>query len=168
MTNRRKLPSVFLVLAMALAFSACSSDDDNGDSGATGDDLANGTTELPEDPSSTLPPEQSTTTTSDAESSNGDSSNGDGCWVHLYDDDNFKETDDNFRLTEPGRYSDLSNLPGADKDWDDEADSIRVGDSATVTLWSKRDFQGNKLELGSGDEVADLDDEPESLELVCD
>ncbi len=60
---------------------------------------------------------------------------GEGCWVHLYDGDNFDEQGDNFRLTEPGRYENLANLPGADQDWTGEADSLRVGANATVTSW---------------------------------
>lgn len=98
----------------------------------------------------------------------GDTADGDGCWVHLFEDDDFQEDDDHFRLAEPGRYSDLGNLPGATDDWTDEAESIRVGPDATVTIWSDTDFEGEWIELGPGSEQADLDDEPESLELLCD
>lgn len=97
----------------------------------------------------------------------GDSGAKDGCYVHLYDGDDFDERDDNFRLEEPGRYSDLRSLPGSSRNWDDEADSLKVGPKASVTVWSERDFKGNKQEFKAGDEEPDLDDEPRSLELRC-
>lgn len=97
---------------------------------------------------------------------NGDQNGGDGCFVHLYDADNLDASDDNFRLTTPGRYGDLSSLPGAEKDWDDEADSMRVGDSARVTLWSEPEFGGGSQEYGPGD-YPELEPEPRSLELSC-
>ncbi len=32
---------------------------------------------------------------------------GDTCFVHLFDSDNFDETDDNFILDTPGRYANI-------------------------------------------------------------
>lgn len=102
-----------------------------------------------------------------------DDGNGDGngspsgeCFVHLYDGDNFDETDDNFRLEQPGRYGDLSSLPGASKNWDDEADSMRVGARAHVTAWPEPDFGGTAREYPAGD-YPEVDPEPRSLELTC-
>lgn len=92
---------------------------------------------------------------------------GNGCSVHLFDDDNFDETDDNFILSEAGKYENLSNLPGASKDWTDEADSIRVGADATVTVWSDPLFQGQSTTFEPGSEHPDLDSEPSSLEMSC-
>lgn len=99
--------------------------------------------------------------------------NGDGnatptgeCFVHLYDGDNFDETDANYRLEQPGRYGDLSRLPGVDKNWDDEADSMRVGANAHVTAWSEPGFGGEAKEYPPGD-YPDVEPEPRSLELTC-
>ncbi|MCZ7631746.1 MAG: hypothetical protein M5U19_22990 [Microthrixaceae bacterium] len=64
-----------------------------------------------------------------------------GCWVHLYDEDRFDERDPHFQLSEPGRYPDMAALPGAAEDWTDQADSIRVGPDATVTIWPQTDFR---------------------------
>lgn len=90
-----------------------------------------------------------------------------GCYVHLFDGDNFDANDDNFVLTEPGRYADLKELPGADKDWTDEADSLIVGPNATVIGWSETNFQGTEVTYESDSRHPDVDDEPSSLELTC-
>lgn len=110
----------------------------------------------------------STTTDSDTTggAATGDTAD-DGCYVHLFDEDHFDERDRNFRLTQPGKYADLRNLPGADHDWTDEADSIRVGPTATVTIWPRTNFEGQAQTLEPGSEHADLHDEPQSLELAC-
>lgn len=94
-------------------------------------------------------------------------SSGEECSVHLFDGDNFDESDDNFVLSAAGKYANLSNLPGATKDWTDEADSIRVGAEATVTIWPDTDFQGQSIRLEPGSEHPDLDSEPSSLEMTC-
>ncbi len=102
------------------------------------------------------------------DTNSGDMSNdAEGCSVHLFDDDHFDESDDNFVLTEAGKYEDLSNLPGANKDWTDEADSIRVGADATVTIWADPNFQGQSVTLDPGSEHPSLDSEPSSLEMTC-
>lgn len=90
-----------------------------------------------------------------------------GCYVHLFDGDDFDANDDNFVLTEPGRYADLSDLPGASKDWTDEADSLIVGPNATVIGWSETNFQGTQMIYEPGSRHPDVDDEPSSLEMTC-
>lgn len=92
----------------------------------------------------------------------------DGCYVHLFDGDDFDATDDNYVLTEPGRYADLNDLPDTRNDWTGEADSLRVGSAATVTGWSRPNFEGDSEIYVAGSEHSDVDDEPESLELTCD
>lgn len=106
-------------------------------------------------------------TPNDSQATEDSSNSDDGCWVHLFDGDNFDESDDNFKLTEPGEYKNLEKLPGADKDWTDEADSIKVGSSATVEIFDKRDFKGNSQTLDAGSEHPDVDDEPYALKMTC-
>lgn len=117
------------------------------------------------DPNGSAAPVSTGTSPSSPSAPGGDAA-GDGCWVHLYDSDDFKEDDDNFRLTEPGKYADLAHLPGANADWTDEADSIRVGPQATVTVWSETDFAGTAQTLEPGSEHPNLD-EASSLEMTC-
>lgn len=96
-----------------------------------------------------------------------DQGNGD-CYVHLFDEDDFDESDDHFRLVEPGRYGDMSDLPGATQDWGGEADSLKVGPGATVTIWSEEDFQGDSRTYEAGEQDGDLPIEARSIELSCD
>ncbi len=91
---------------------------------------------------------------------------GSACSVHLFDSDDFDESDTNFLLTEPGKYETLKDLPGATQDWTDEADSIKVGSAAHVTIWSEPDFGGTSQQLEPGSAHSDID-EPSSLQLSC-
>lgn len=130
-------------------------EDPNADDGMIpGDDSPDANNEEPAD-----------SDTSDTEDAQGSADSAD-CWVELFDGDNFDENDDHFTLTVPGDYPDLSDLPGAEKDWTDEADSIKVGPAATVTVWSQSGLAGDQQSLDSGSEHADTDD-IYSLTLSC-
>ena len=91
----------------------------------------------------------------------------DGCFIHLFDGEDLDDQDDNFQLIDPGEYKNLADLPGADRDWTDEADSLRVGSGATVTIYSDENFEGTSEELQPDTELADVEHEPKSLEMVC-
>lgn len=158
------------LFTVAVVVTGCGGGDDTAEPD-TNVDLS--TTSSAPDVTTTSAPEATTTeptptTAAPSPTTTGaDASGTDGCWVHLFEEEDFDETDANFRLTEPGRFSDLENLPGATDDWDDEAESIRVGPDATVGIWPDTNFEGTPIELGPGSERADLDEEPESLELTC-
>lgn len=169
MTSRRLTGSLF---AIALVMAGCGGDDTAEpltDTDATTTSPSSTTSSTTSTVVSTAPSTDASTTDTGlpTSSSVAGTNGGDGCWVHLFEEDDFDETDDNYRLTEPGRYADLNNLAGAADDWTDEAESIRVGPEATVTFWSETEFRGQPTELGPGSERADLDEEPESLELTC-
>lgn len=150
MTTRRTHASYAAALALGvLALVGCA--DDNGD-GA---------------PPAPAPAPAPTPDIPDSEADAGGGTHSDGCSVHLFDDDNFDESDDHFVLRETGRYETLANLPGAARDWTDEADSIRLGADATVTIWADTDFHGQSVTLEPGSEHPDLDSEPSSLEMTC-
>lgn len=153
------------VLLAAFVLTGCGDDDSISPSAEI--DLT--TTSFPPDTGSlnTTAPGTTDTTAAPGIQATEPAGGGEGCWVHLFEEENFDESDEHFRLTQPGRYADLDALPGTDEDWDDEAESIRVGPAATVTLFADSDFQGETLELGPGSERADLGEEPESLELRC-
>lgn len=91
----------------------------------------------------------------------------DGCFIHFFDGEDLDDQDDNFQLIDPGEYKNLADLPGADRDWTDEADSLRVGSGATVTIYSEENFEGTSKELEPDTEIADVEHEPKSLEMVC-
>lgn len=96
-------------------------------------------------------------------------SGGDGCHVTLFDSEDFEENDSRYLINQPGRYSTLAGLPGTDRDWTGEADSIRVGSGATVIIWPGPDFSGAPVTLPPGTEIPDIEmsEEPASLELQC-
>lgn len=162
--RQTRLWTATAALAAGLLLAGC-----GGGASDTPADVDPAQTQDPADTQEPTEPEEPTGAeepTSDSESSG--SSDADGCYIHLFDGDDFDENDDNFKLTEPGKYENLANLPGADKDWTDEADSLKVGDAATVTIYADENFEGASQQLDPGTEVADVDNEPDSLEMTCD
>lgn len=106
------------------------------------------------------------TQASAADRSAGSGANDPACSVHLWDGKNFSDSD--IVIRGPGKFGNLRDLPGANgKDWNDEADSLKVGSAATVKAWKKKDFQGASQTYGPGSEHPKLDDEPSSLEISC-
>lgn len=87
------------------------------------------------------------------------------CYVQLFDGDNFK--DDNITIDGPGEFSTLENLSGANKDWNDEADSFKAGKNTTITFWTKTNFEGDSITFEKGAEVPSVD-EPSSMKIKCD
>ena len=97
-----------------------------------------------------------------------------GCYVRLFDGDDFDENDDNLRVAGPAEYESLKNLPDADgKNWNDEADSFEYGAGTIVTLYVGEDFEG---EIGTYDDadggrVNDKThaeyEEPSSMKIDC-
>lgn len=86
------------------------------------------------------------------------------CEITLYDGDNFE--DDHITLEGPAEYSDLTHLPGSDKNWDDEADSFIASENAVAIFWLKPDFQGDSIVFKAGAEERSVE-EPRSLKIRC-
>lgn len=150
------------VLAAGLLLAGCANDD-------AGSDSQPNETSAPEDTSSEGESSETSSSptddSSETESQTGEG--GDGCFIHFFDGDDFDENDDNFKLTEPGEYESLKDLPGADQDWSDEADSLKVGESASVTVYSEENFEGDSQDLDPGTEQPDADLAPQSLKMTC-
>ncbi len=96
------------------------------------------------------------------------------CWVHVFDDKNFKVTDDNHMICGPGKWPNLRNLAGAVKiNWGDEIESLKVGPGATVIVWIGEQYTGMSQTFGPGTEhpnlkqIAGLGDQISSLEIKC-
>lgn len=96
------------------------------------------------------------------------------CWVHVFDDKNFKATDDNHKICGPGAWPHLRNLTGAAKlNWSDEIESLKVGPGATVVVWTGEQFTGTSHTFNPGTEKITLKDLPglsdniSSLEIKC-
>lgn len=86
------------------------------------------------------------------------------CSVQLFDGDNFK--DDNIIVQGPGEFADLSKLPGATKNWDDEADSFKVAEGTVLTVWTKKNFEGDSVIYNGPMDVPSAD-EPRSMKISC-
>lgn len=97
-----------------------------------------------------------------------------GCYVWLFDGENFDRNDDNIRVDGPAEYANLKELPNAGgKDWNDEADSFAYGAGTIVTLWEDEDFKdliGVYDDVNGGRVNEDVDsnyDEPSSMKIEC-
>lgn len=99
-----------------------------------------------------------------AKNDNVEDPDGDECYVQLFDGDNY--TDDNIIVKGPGEFADLSKLPGAYKNWDDEADSFKSGKNTTVTFYSEPNFEGESVTYKNGAQEPSID-EPRSMKIVC-
>ena len=90
------------------------------------------------------------------------------CYVHLFDDDNFDEGDDNDIIYGPGKWGNLENLPDAtETDWGGDADSLKVGPTATVNVWENENFQGRNQTFAPSTQKPKLDLEFKSMEITC-
>ncbi len=90
-----------------------------------------------------------------------------GCFLRLYDGDDFEKSEACLVIDEPGRYANLDQVPGATQHWTGAADSFEVGPQATVTVWSERNFSGNSVIYAPGARIRSVEPEPASLELRC-
>lgn len=175
MFSTARLVLITSVALAALVLPGCSDDDDEADdtapstseAAAPTPDTSASADDSSGSGSSTASPGGDSTTSGDSTQSTTPSVGDTGCWVHLYDEDRFDERDPHFQLSEPGRYPDMAALPGAAEDWTDQADSIRVGPDATVTIWPQTDFGGRSQVLEPGSEHPDVAEEPMSIELRC-
>ena len=97
----------------------------------------------------------------------GSGSAGQGCSIQLFDGDNLDETDDNVTIAGPGRFANLRDLPDTtESDWGGEADSFRVGSTATVQVYAQEDFGGATQTYQPGTEQMSAE-EFYSVEITC-
>lgn len=89
-----------------------------------------------------------------------------GCWMELYEGENFTAADEPFRLVQTGEYEDLATLPGAEDDWTNQARSVKVGQVATVSVWAQPEFQGERHDFEPDSEHPQVD-QFGSLRLGC-
>ena len=72
------------------------------------------------------------------------------CFVQLIDRDNY--TEDNITIKGPEEFSNLKNLSGADKNWNDKADSFKSGKNNNITFYTETDFKGERVTYEGGTE----------------
>lgn len=86
------------------------------------------------------------------------------CYVQLFDGDRFKG--DNVIVYGPGEFASLVSLPGSTKNWDDEADSFKSGETTTVVFWFQPNFAGDSVVYTNGAEKSSME-EPRSMKIRC-
>lgn len=90
------------------------------------------------------------------------------CLVTLYDWDNFDQDDDIITVSWPGEFTTLDNLPNSEwKNRTNEADSLKIGKGAKVTIRDARDFEGKQTSYKPWEEIADLDQDIYSMKIEC-
>ena len=90
------------------------------------------------------------------------------CFVILYDGDNFDEDDDVIRIDGPGEFANLDSLDNADdKNWTNEADSLKVGNKAALRTRTDANFEDQEHSYKPGEEITDLDHDVYSLKIEC-
>jgi hypothetical protein len=90
-----------------------------------------------------------------------------GCWVEVYEDDNY---DPHLQIQGPAEFASLKDLKG--RNWNNDIESLIVGPSATVKAYKDKDFKGTEIAFTSNQRVPDLgkldmSDDIESMKLSC-
>ena len=93
------------------------------------------------------------------------------CWIEIFDDTEFDQSDPHIKIMGPQEYASLRNLSG--RDWNNDIESIMVGPNATVkAYYSKRDFNGTEIAFTPNQRVPnlkklDMGNEIESMKITC-
>jgi hypothetical protein len=93
-----------------------------------------------------------------------------GCWVEVYEDDNYDKDDPHLQIQGPAEFASLKDLKG--RNWNNDIESLIVGPSATVKAYKDKDFKGTEIAFTSNQRVPDLgkldmSDDIESMKLSC-
>ena len=92
------------------------------------------------------------------------------CWIEIFDDKEYDQSDPHVKLMGPNEYPTLKNLSG--RDWNNDIESVMVGPNATVKAYSKRDFNGTEIAFTPNQRVPnlkklDMGNEIESMKITC-
>src|SRR5262245_8645794 len=95
------------------------------------------------------------------------------CWIEVYEDTKYDDTNTHLTLQGPKEYATLKDLQGQGKNWNNEIESVIVGPGATVRAYKERDFKGQEIVFASGQRIAqlsklDMSNEIESMKIACD
>ena len=89
-----------------------------------------------------------------------------GCYVTLYDGDGF--SDKSVTIPGPVKLDSLASLPEANgKSWNGEADSFKLGPSASMQAFAGEHFKGKSRTYTPGTEEANTTFEFDSVWIVC-
>jgi len=93
-----------------------------------------------------------------------------GCWVEIFEDEDFSTDDAHTKIIGPAEYSNLKNINN--KDWGDQIDSLIVGPYAHVQAWEDEDYKDTMIEFGPDTRHSNLNelnfgDDIDSIKIRC-
>ena len=93
-----------------------------------------------------------------------------GCWVEIYEDDNFDKDDPHLQIQGPAEFASLKDLQG--RNWNNDIESVIVGPNATVKAYKDKDFKGTEIAFTSNQRVPnlgklDMSNDIESMKVSC-
>ena len=93
-----------------------------------------------------------------------------GCWVEIYEDDNYDKDDPHLQIQGPAEFASLKDLKG--RNWNNDIESVIVGPNATVKAYKDKDFKGTEIAFTSNQRVPnlgklDMSDDIESMKISC-
>jgi Beta/Gamma crystallin len=93
-----------------------------------------------------------------------------GCWVEIYEDDNYDKDDPHLQIQGPADFASLKDLKG--RNWNNDIESVIVGPNATVKAYKDKDFKGAEIAFTSNQRVPnlgklDMSNEIESMKVSC-
>lgn len=93
-----------------------------------------------------------------------------GCWVEIYEDDNYDKDDPHLQIQGPAEFASLKDLKG--RNWNNDIESVIVGPNATVKAYKDKDFKGTEIAFTSNQRVPnlgklDMSNEIESMKVSC-
>ncbi|MEP6889017.1 MAG: beta/gamma crystallin domain-containing protein [Nitrospirales bacterium] len=93
-----------------------------------------------------------------------------GCWVEIYEDDNYDKDDPHLQIQGPAEFASLKDLKG--RNWNNDIESLIVGPNATVKAYKDKDYKGTEIAFTSNQRVPnlsklDMSNEIESMKVSC-
>ena len=93
-----------------------------------------------------------------------------GCWVEIYEDDNYDKDDPHLQIQGPAEFASLKDLKG--RNWNNDIESVIVGPNATVKAYKDKDFKGTEIAFTSNQRVPnlsklDMSNDIESMKISC-
>lgn len=93
-----------------------------------------------------------------------------GCWVEIYEDDNYDKDDPHLQIQGPAEFASLKDLKG--RNWNNDIESVIVGPNATVKAYNDKDFKGTEIAFTSNQRVPnlgklDMSNDIESMKVSC-
>lgn len=92
------------------------------------------------------------------------------CYIEIFDDDEYDESDPHVKVQGPAEYPNLKNLYG--RDWSNDIESVIVGSNAKVQAWMNKDYAGPEITFTPGQRVPKLSklnmsNTIESMKITC-